>query len=416
MPNQYQLQQFDPLGRNSDILATFSNLEVAKKNNTVGSARIVTPSQPLIGVGYEVLENITYSIDWTEYKNAVFVGGSGNGEDRLIVQVVDQQAINKSLWGRVEVFEASRDSADVEALSEVGRAIIGARREQVKFLGSLRDLPNFVFGQNYSFGDVLSFSQPSFEAVFNTPYLIQQLTDTNQSLLFNTIYFLKQIDIDNNSLTTTLILNDAISLLDQRIVGYALETPQTVKEMPADDLIKEICRENLLADGRKVANFSVDRNLSLAPTIKVDDIAWRSVLSVCQEVCETSFKKGTPLYFDVVADSNLNLRLKTFVGQRGQDIAGVVGIDSPYRAMINGVTLNVSGGKETWASEFLQLNGKNLGSSALNQITITNNEATVTARSGRSGGSDPFEFNLIDDDGNLIIDDDGEFIVDDDAP
>jgi len=414
-PNQYQIQQFDPFGKSSQFLSTFAKIELNRKANTVGTGQIVLPAVPLVGVGYEVLENINYSIDWTNYKNMVFVGGAGNGEDRLIVQVADTNAIGKSKWGRAEVFEASRDSADVDALAEVGRNILGSKREIVTFSGELQNQPNSIYGANFFFGDVLSFSQPNITATFNTPFIIQKLNNRGLGITNDTIYFLKSITVDNSNLTTTLLLNDALSLLNQRIVGYALDTPQTTKELPADDLIKEICRENLLADGREVPNFSVDGNLSLAPSIKVDDIAWRSVLSVCQEICQASFENGVPLYFDIVADINLGMRLKTFVGQRGADRAGIVGIDSPFRGMINAESLVISDGREDRQIEFLQLNGEELATKP-QSLTITSNEATVTARSGRSGGVDPFEYNLIDSDGELLADSDGELLLDSDAP
>jgi len=415
MRNQYQIQQFNPLGTRSTLFTAFESLEAVKKNNVVGTVQLVVPTDQLIGVGFEVLENISYTIDWTNYKNAIYVGGAGNGEDRLIVTVKDEQQIGLSLWGRAEVFEASRDSTDSDALAEVGRNFLGSKREIVTFAGDLSSQPGSEYLVNYFFGDVLSFSQPNVNAVFNTPYIIQSLNNRGVGIVNNTIYFLKKIIIDNNRLTATLVLNDALSLLDQRIVAYPLGTANTTKELPADNLIKEICRENLLVDGREVANMRIDNDKSLAPIVKVDDIAWRSVLSVCQEIAEASFEKGVPLYFDVVADINLGMVLKTFVGQRGQDRAGVVGIGSPYRAMINSVHLIVADGREDYQVELLQLNGEEL-SAKIDNIVVTSNEATISSRAGRSSDEpDPFEFYLIDDDGELIIDDDGEFIIDDDG-
>jgi len=411
MTNQYQIQQFDSFGKTFTLSTDFERLEVVKKNNTVGAATISLAGVQLIGVGYEVLENITFSIDWTQYKNSVFVGGQGEGEDRLIVTVDDELGIGRSLWGRSEIFEASRDSDSVDALATVGRNFIGSKREITTFNGNIIDQPNFIFNENYFFGDVLNFSQPNINAIYNTPFIIQRLNNKGLGIVNNSIYFLKQINVDNDSLRTELILNDALCLLDQRIVAYALGTTQTTKEGHADDLIKEICRENLLADGREIPNLTIDRDLSNAPIVKVDDIAWRSVLSVCQEIAQASFEKGTPLYFDLIADINLGLTLKTFVGQRGNDRAGVVGVNSPYRAMINAVTLRIGGGREDVEVEFLQLNGEELKQKTAN-IVVSSNEAEIQSRSGRSGGVDPFEYALLDSEGELIIDSEGVQIVD----
>jgi len=411
MTNQYQIQQFDSFGKTSTLTTDFEQLEVVKKNNTVGACQITLAGVQLIGVGYEVLENITFSIDWTDYKNAVFVGGQGEGLDRLIVTVVDELAVGRSLWGRSEIFEASRDSESVDALATVGRNFLGSKRELTRFNGNIINQPNFIFNENYFFGDVLNFSQPNITAVFNTPIIIQRLNNKGLGIVNNSIYFLKQINVDNDTLRTELILNDALCLLDQRIVGFALGTPQTEKEGHADDLIKQICRENLQADGREIPNLTIEKDLGLAPIIKIDNIAWRSVLAVCQEIAQASFEKGVPLYFDLIADINLGLRLKTFVGQRGNDRAGVVGVDSPYRAMINAVTLRIGGGREDVEVEFLQLNGEELAQKTAN-IVVSSNEAEVQSRSGRSGGVDPFEFALLDSEGVLIIDSEGIQIVD----
>lgn len=412
MRNQYQIQQYNPLATQSVLFSTFQSLDTVRKTNTVGSAQLVVPGAKLLGVGYEVLENISYTIDWTGYKNSIIVGGSGNGEDRLIVTVSDQLATSQSKWGLVEAFEASRDSADVDALAEVGRNFLGSKREVVTFQGDLQDLPGSEYGVNYFFGDVLSFSQPNFEAVFNTPFIIQQLNDIQIGVFNDTIYFLKKLTVDNNALLTTLVLHDALSLLDQRIVGYALGTSQTSKEGPADDVIKEIIRENCLVSGREVDNLSIDSDFGLAPVVKVDDIAWRSVLGVCQEIAQMSYEKGTPLFFDIVADVNLNLRFKTFIDQRGNNRATTVGITSPYRAMIDSVKTTISGGREDRQIVMARLNGDELVSKS-NDIVVSSNEATITSRAGRSGGVDPFEFYLIDDNGDLLIDDNGEFLVDD---
>lgn len=116
-------------------------------------------------------------------------------------------------------------------------------------------------------------------------------------------------------------------LLAGRIIAYAAGESESAKSDVADDMIKEIARENL---GSSVTD--TDRDLSaLNFTVQADAsagqsldrrFAWRKVLQTCQALAQDSTQRGTRVYFDVIpywVNETLQLEFRTYIGQRGQD-------------------------------------------------------------------------------------------------
>lgn len=124
-----------------------------------------------------------------------------------------------------------------------------------------------------------------------------------------------------------------------RIVAYADDIIQaeasgteafTDKAGPADDVVKQIMRENLStaasdSDRSLAAYFlTVQVDFSDAPTIR-KHFARRNVLSTFQEICQASITAGTYLAWDIVclvppnSGSAISFQLQTFTGQRGID-------------------------------------------------------------------------------------------------
>lgn len=117
-------------------------------------------------------------------------------------------------------------------------------------------------------------------------------------------------------------------LLAGRIVAYAAGSAQTVKQGPADDVMKAIVRENLgdLAPaGRSLSDWlAVEPNSSLGHPIH-KTFPRRNVLRVLQEVATASAQAGKPLAFDLAwepgwtAGARGRLVFRTYLGQRGVD-------------------------------------------------------------------------------------------------
>lgn len=119
-----------------------------------------------------------------------------------------------------------------------------------------------------------------------------------------------------------VLAHDAVSLLDRRIVAYQSGTAHTNKTAHADDMIKQIARENygvLCEDTtRNISEyFKIDDDFGLAYTT-TREFARRKILPLMQEISDDSANSGDYLAFDVVYDSPSSVRLKTYVGARGQ--------------------------------------------------------------------------------------------------
>lgn len=115
----------------------------------------------------------------------------------------------------------------------------------------------------------------------------------------------------------------AIELLARRIVAYAAGTAQAGKSGPADDLMKQIVRENL---GTQVGDSARDisdwleilPDLGQAPVVS-KIFARRNVLHVLGELAQAALEAGTPLYFDIVCPTMERLEFRTYPGARGSD-------------------------------------------------------------------------------------------------
>ena len=130
-----------------------------------------------------------------------------------------------------------------------------------------------------------------------------------------TCYFVQRIEYTGTSVKITAY--DALSLLQRRIVAHPSQTPYTEKSNKADDLIKEIVRENTTGE-RSLAKFTIENDHGLAPIVS-SEIAWMPLLDALIDIAESSKNKGSNLYFDVLTDYQLNLTFRTYTGQRGND-------------------------------------------------------------------------------------------------
>lgn len=120
-------------------------------------------------------------------------------------------------------------------------------------------------------------------------------------------------------------------LLSRRAVMYYANTANTQMTNAADDMMKIIVFQNLLASANGGPTYSagvtpsrdwtavlgLDNNLALGPSV-TKGFAWRSVLSVLQEIARDTATAGTPVFFDVVLVGSL-LTFRTWVGVRGID-------------------------------------------------------------------------------------------------
>lgn len=115
----------------------------------------------------------------------------------------------------------------------------------------------------------------------------------------------------------------ALAILNSRIVAYPAGSAQASKQGPADDVMKQIVRENFgpaaTDPARDVGDWlNVAPDVSLAPVVS-RSFARRNVLQVLDELAQASAEAGTPLYFDVVSQAPGQFEFRTYVGARGAD-------------------------------------------------------------------------------------------------
>lgn len=118
-----------------------------------------------------------------------------------------------------------------------------------------------------------------------------------------------------------LYATDLNFLLATRIVAYAAGSSESDKTDYADDMIKEIVDENIVSatdTDRNISNLTIAPELSASQSI-TKGFAWRDLLRVCQEICETATEAGTRTYFDIVRTDRAAFQLRTYTGQRGND-------------------------------------------------------------------------------------------------
>jgi hypothetical protein len=123
----------------------------------------------------------------------------------------------------------------------------------------------------------------------------------------------------------------AIDLLASRIVSYPVGNAYASKSGPADDLMKQVVRENLgtaaTDSARRLGDWLfITPDLSQAPTVS-KSFARRNVLHVLKELAEASAQAGTPLYFDIVSPARGQFAFRTYTGARGTDHTFPAGVN-----------------------------------------------------------------------------------------
>jgi hypothetical protein len=119
---------------------------------------------------------------------------------------------------------------------------------------------------------------------------------------------------------------DGNYLLGSRVVAYAAGTAQAEMTDNADDIIKELVRDNLGSDAtdtdRDLSDYiTVAGNVGAGVSI-TRAFSRRNVLTVCQELADASREGGTEIYFEmvpVISSGNLRWRMETYSGQIGRD-------------------------------------------------------------------------------------------------
>jgi hypothetical protein len=143
-------------------------------------------------------------------------------------------------------------------------------------------------------------------------------------------FFVREIAYEEDQGGSDLLVlagPDATELLDRRIVAYAAGSSQSEKTDYADDMMKDIVRENLGSaatdSDRDLSDFgfTVAADTGSGPSI-TKGFAWQKVLKVLQDISRISEENGTRLFFSVVpvvSGPDINFEFRTYINQPGQD-------------------------------------------------------------------------------------------------
>lgn len=146
------------------------------------------------------------------------------------------------------------------------------------------------------------------------------------SLDTETIWFIRvtrEITLSSGEKRFVVIADNALYLLQGRIVAYAAGEAESDKSGLADDMIKAIVRENLGAlatDTLRDLSAYLDIAADLGQGPSVDKaFSWRKILPVLQEISGQTYELLSPVYFDITSPVYGTLQFQTYVGQRGTD-------------------------------------------------------------------------------------------------
>jgi hypothetical protein len=150
-------------------------------------------------------------------------------------------------------------------------------------------------------------------------------------LRFEQAYFVKKCERTsmNGNRSVTISGPSIQELLGGRIVAYKSGSTQTSMDDYADDMMKEVIRDNLGGDasaGRDLTavggGVTIQKDLSKGPMVH-KSFAWKKVPQVLKEIADTARQQGKRVYYDLVPVVNDNgilaFEFRTYTGQLGAD-------------------------------------------------------------------------------------------------
>jgi len=117
----------------------------------------------LVGRDYGNLFEASYATLHNDERNYVYVGGQGEGAERLVVERSDSARIASSKWNRREYFKDARDLELQESLEAEGDAELAEKKPKQIMTGKLVDIPGMRYGIEYGFGDILTVQALGFQ-------------------------------------------------------------------------------------------------------------------------------------------------------------------------------------------------------------------------------------------------------------
>ena len=114
---------------------------------------------------FENLGNTEYSHDTTTFYNSAYVGGEGEGKDRVIVNVVSQTAHGlylREIWVDERSTSSNTEGSELTptqyqtVLCQQGKEELESAKETNEFSGEILDINQYIYGVDYGLGDKVS--------------------------------------------------------------------------------------------------------------------------------------------------------------------------------------------------------------------------------------------------------------------
>lgn len=215
-----------------------------------------------------------------------------------------------------------------------------------------------------------------------------------------TVWLIRKVTKRLSSRGEKTIIVEAVSaneLLKRRLIAYASDTAYSEKTDQADDMMKQIVRENMGASATETSRswasyLTVQADTSQGPSL-TSSFAWANVMDTLQDISQATITAGSSVYFDVVAPTQSTLEFRTYRDYRG--------IDHRFPGGTNPVILSTERGNITeitraydWTNEvtYVYANGGGFGSERgtatassaerIGNSVFNRREATANAQTG----------------------------------
>jgi hypothetical protein len=130
----------------------------------------------------------------------------------------------------------------------------------------------------------------------------------------------------------TISGTDFNGFLARRIVAYYAESAQAEMTDQADDMMKEVVRDNFIdnadysgtpSPARDIDSYglSVAGNLAAGPSL-ARGFAWRNVLGTLQDIQAASKTAGTEVFFGIIPTSETTMQFRTWTAGRDRTVSG----------------------------------------------------------------------------------------------
>lgn len=136
-----------------DIYLDFSNMkwvfDVIEGRNVTASQDILPPV--IFSVDFDNIKGQSFVDSAISYKNAGYVGGQGEEEDRAVIQVGEYEGLE-----RIETFIDARDVEDIAELPTRGEQKLAELNKVQSFESQIIDFGSFIYGQDWDLGDIVT--------------------------------------------------------------------------------------------------------------------------------------------------------------------------------------------------------------------------------------------------------------------